>query len=383
MVFDKHINFSYANFNDVSFLGSEFQNGEVIFSNAKFNGNACFSRTRLNNSTLNFSDVEFNDSRLIFNSSNSTQEKGNIRLTNIKIEGECEFYFSNMNFSNGDLILSGVSNGETIIRSQNSLFNSIMISDLINKSKIKCSFVNVNVTRLAQFHFDLKCKVNDMSLNNSSFEEVLSIAGDFDCVPNLLNTKTTNHVTLHKLKYNLNREWTKCKKKAVDVEDISKLRRLKEISETNKDHQASLRFNADEMRSKRWHELTAAASILDILFSILSNYGQSIIRPFIALSTLILTMTLYIYTSIAISCNNCVECCESIFNVKANTLLHGLEIAISHAFPFVINSRSVNNKAVAALALPEYFGIISVIYGIFCFTFIFLIGLGVRNRFRI
>ena len=49
---------------------------------------------------------------------------------------------------------------------------------------------------------------------------------------------------------------------AEDPQDGARLRRLKEIAETNKDHQAALRFSADENRAKRWIETSWFGSLV-------------------------------------------------------------------------------------------------------------------------
>lgn len=73
-----------------------------------------------------------------------------------------------------------------------------------------------------------------------------------------------------------------------DPEDGARLRRLKEIAENNRDHRAALRFSAGENRALRWRETGWFASVIDMMFSGFSDYGQSIWRPVVALIALAL-----------------------------------------------------------------------------------------------
>ncbi|WP_139367876.1 hypothetical protein [Enterovibrio nigricans] len=58
------------------------------------------------------------------------------------------------------------------------------------------------------------------------------------------------------------------------MHDLPRLTRFKELAEENKEHDAALRFHADEVRIKRqqW-------DVSSWLFDGLSDYGHSISRP--------------------------------------------------------------------------------------------------------
>ena len=69
--------------------------------------------------------------------------------------------------------------------------------------------------------------------------------------------------------------------------------RLKEIAESNKDHESALRFHTNEMRAKSCTLIGIGVSVLDALFDFTSNYGQSVAKPFLWLFFSILSLTLY------------------------------------------------------------------------------------------
>lgn len=373
------VSFSNDQFGEgsLSFIGTEFGEGDVDFSNANFgdgnvrfanstfySGNTDFNRTVFGSGDVTFSNVDFGEGDVGF--SKAKFGNGEIDFTKARF-GLGQTDFSEAKFSDGNIRFSEVS-----IRSNSFLFEKNTIKGFAYFNDL----VGLTSTKLISFRHSIFEKSLDFSAKGTG------------CIPDFTSTKTTNQVVLQDLEYTLQREGFWFKVQATNIGDIARLRRLKEIAENNKDHAAALRFHADEMRAKRWHEMGFGASLLDMCFSGLSNYGQSIVRPFAALCTLMLTMILYVVGfafPLSLNPKDYSQWLSNTLNIDFSTYLYGFELAVSSALPFISSSRNINKTAGKALIdiLPNYFGAISLVYGGLCFLFLFLIGLGLRNRFRI
>ena len=155
-------------------------------------------------------------------------------------------------------------------------------------------------------------------------------------------------------------------------EDAGKYRRLKELAEQNRDHEAALRFFAAERRCGRWPNgpggrksiLSRAKILPELTYDELSNYGQSIGRPVLYLLGLIaVTGTLY-------------------WSWADYTHFWGaFEIALSDSIPFMPFVRQIGPETDAVLATAPYTW--RVLHHASSFILLFLIGLGLRNRLRL
>jgi hypothetical protein len=209
------------------------------------------------------------------------------------------------------------------------------------------------------------------------------LSGKLGIIPDLRATRYSHQIDLSDLDVKLPRAWPtfgwplKLSRVAEDSKDGAKLRRLKEISETNKDHQAALRFSADENRARRWIETAWLGSVLDMAFSFFCNYGQSILRPFLWLLAIFIGWA-GIYKSIAAS--TLTAWWEGCGWAQAFIL------SASNSLPFLPQSRDLREDALKALYGTDpslCIDILMIIQGILSFVFLFLIGLGLRNRFRL
>jgi hypothetical protein len=258
---------------------------------------------------------------------------------------------------------------------QNTLFNGLADFSNSDFGKGEVNFENavfmedVSFKEIKSTEFIIR-----FNLRYASFHRNLILPNSkFNCVPDLRDTKITNQITLHGTQCKLHRErgplWGT--KRATDPEDASRLRRLKEIAENNKDHERSLAFHADEMRARRWHELSKVASILDMIFSGLCDYGRSIFRP---------SGMFLLFNSLLAMLYACP------FPGNGEKLLKGYELAFANALPFLPTSHTLREKNIEFLFqtdIPAWLGTVTTVQGVISFIFLFLIGLGLRNRFRI
>jgi hypothetical protein len=179
-------------------------------------------------------------------------------------------------------------------------------------------------------------------------------------------------LSLDRLKCDLNGEQTK------NINNIGPLCRLKELSENNKDHQQALDFHVSQMRVERHHLKSRVLKNMYFAFDIVSEYGRSISKP---CSSLIISTLFFgfIYSYIA---GTYYSGTAWIINIG-----NGFLYALSQIVPFVSSGRSAAtesiNKLFSSHDIPNWLYGISLIQGAISFVLLFLIGLALRNRFRL
>ncbi|WP_220761276.1 hypothetical protein, partial [Shewanella sp. MBTL60-112-B1] len=230
-------------------------------------------------------------------------------------------------------------------------------------------------------------EIEFFDLSFSTFGKSLDLSDNlFSLVPDLTYTKLTNHAALdHFYPQCIYENRFFFFSTVKDRADISRLRRLKELAESAKDHERALMFHSEELKAKRWKESNAAQSILDIIFSIVSNYGRSIARPMFILLILITTITrLYV----EFDAGKYKELSEKPHALES-AYIYSLTYTLSNSMPFfpggkgIIKESKDNLKNHSKIELPKHSGVINIFLGIFSTIFLFLIGLALRNRFRL
>lgn len=407
--------FEYTNFGNgpVHFDRATFNDGDVTFRQAQFGkDNLIFSKARFGNGDLNFSFATFEDSQLYF--SETTFGKGNID-------------FSSTNISN--LFLSSTTFENSFVKLNNTnLTRLILTPKYFASGSIEAQGLSIK----KQGVFDLPSsasKLKSLNLHSASFDGPLTLKGNLSIIPDLRATRYAHQVDLSALTVKLQRRWQKpglrsdqlhmkaasevgvisrlsykfARKKwinlrhfnklrrlwkrhcwpiklsraAEDPLDAARLRRLKEFAETNKDHQAALRFSADENRARRWIETPWLGSILDMTFSFFCNYGQSILRPSFWLGV-IFALSMYAYKAKQI---------PKLVTDSWTDWAQAALLSASNSLPFLPQSRELRTGALKALYdttdPSSYVDALMITQGALSFVFLFLIGLGLRNRFRL
>jgi hypothetical protein len=231
---------------------------------------------------------------------------------------------------------------------------------------------------------DEPTSISTLSFRRARFDSVLDLEGRFKCIPDLRSTITQGHVDLQKL---VVEPWTPDRRSPAEQfskdpdNDVPKLRRLKELAETNRHHDAALRFFADERRAMRWNKkqngphLGWAASIGEWTYDLLSRYGQSIGRPVVGM---LATLVLFAFVYGAASTNQ----------LPAGELIgRSVSASVSNTLPFIPAAFDIRRSALEGLfgtgnAIPLVIDLLRLVQGVLGFLFLFLIGLGLRNRFR-
>lgn len=172
----------------------------------------------------------------------------------------------------------------------------------------------------------------------------------------------------------------------------ARFRRLKQLAVDTHDHELELRLFAHETKAKRFHSLHAAdplhwpGLVLNFAYDWASDFGQSVLRP---LGWLLVTVV-------------CALFAYETMTGRPDMLGRGLiefsdaakVAAIANVFPFAgqaVIGREIMTTGLCPMVegTPEHLDCLTALYtisaaeGIFGLIFLFLIGLGLRNRFRI
>lgn len=357
---------------DVAFTGSSFGKGDTSFQSATFgDGKVSFGSTDFGDGRFSFSKTTFGKGGVSFH--RATFGNGEVIFSGTTFGGGVSFHSTA--FGDGRVSFNGATFGSSGIYFHSTSFGIGRVSfQAATIEQGQFTFEDVFSDAIIDFSTVAGVdQTNTFSLRHGTFNQSLMMPeGKLGCVPDLRNCKLDKQVTLHELEITLNRprqSWKKLwARKAADPEDASRLRRLKEIAETNRDHAQALSFHADEMRAKRWVEIGFFASVLDATFSALSDYGQSIWRP---VSGLIIMNLVLI----------------GFYTVNSNGKWgDAIEYTLANSLPFLISSRKIGTDSLTALYggnVPDYINFLTMGQGVLTVIFLFLIGLGLRNRFRI
>ncbi len=340
-------------FNDCD-LSKDGRNGIISFCGYRFpeHGSVFFLNTNFGDNAVSFEGVIFGDGDVCFD--NAKFGKGHVIFTSTKF-GKGRSSFMNTDFGEGNVYFGGAIFGGDVS------FHGSYAGDG------EYDFNHASFKGHANFSSMFQSEhIKGLTFRNAIFEKSFDLTNNmFSCVPDLVGTKVSSHVSLHGVHCELKRMsyWSTLPSlfpQANDARDVAKLRRLKELAESNKDHAAALRFYADEMRAKRGnkeHGMGFWKSFLDLLYSATSNYGQSIGKP---------AIWLFSVSAVFFAC----------LLMDSKGVVESMILLIANAVPFVASAKTILDCHKDAAGILMFHGLLS-------FVFIFLIGLGFRNRFRV
>ncbi|MEP2186217.1 hypothetical protein, partial [Roseibium sp.] len=304
---------------------------------------------------IEFSDVDFGSSSepyssqsfrgFLFGRSGVSFNAVTSKIGDVSFDG-AEFGGGDVSFDGANFVKSGVSFEEAVFGDCAVSFDNVECSKITFSPKVigsgSITACGMKVDGPAIFRLPPSAKsLKQFDLSGSSFNGPLTLEGDLTTPPDLRSVKAAHHVELGKLSVELKRDsifpfWplSVLSRLASDREDAAKLRRLKEIAEANRDHHAALRFSADENRARRWRETPRLASVLDMIFSGTSNYGQSILRPFVWLCLLGVIAAMFYRCA---ACPAYADCWQA------------ARLSLSNSLPFLPQSRTLRLDASEAL----------------------------------
>lgn len=410
------VDFSNAQFGDggVSFVNVNFKTGDVIFKDVNFgDGYVDFQNAQFGGGVVNFSGAKFGNERTSFRGASfgigkvyfTNANFGNdiLDFSNTKFSGD-SVYFVNMHMGNGKLFFGDADFGQGHVTFEaaqfgagGAYFNRTKFASATFENAIfgqkGASFEYAEFTGSA--NFELLKITNDNYRANfnfrfATFSKSCNFSTDslLNSIPDFTGTKNTNHFVLTGLKCKLQTCLHKMIRRAIDPADAERLCRLKELAESNKDHRKALKFHADEMRAKRWHQHGGFASILDLMFDKISNYGQSLMRPALALIFIISAMTIYTVgyqLPFSMKWNDYRLWIHNMESITATIWIDGFIASLSHVIPFVGGMQGHGKDALSTLSpiLPQHYGAMALLFSLPAFALMFLIGLALRNRFRL
>lgn len=159
-----------------------------------------------------------------------------------------------------------------------------------------------------------------------------------------------------------------------DADDVHRARRLKTISEASKDHNKALEFKALEMQAMRYHHTFWPKLFWECCFDICSDYGRSAWRPVFGLF-LIWILCAGLYTWLA----------DTTCSV-GEKFIAALAFSAGQMFLFIPSAREARSSWEGVLfnnQLPDYIYIATIPQNILALGLLFLLGLALRNQFRI
>lgn len=412
---------TYLNAENISISHGDLLCRDMVF----YKGDINFSGLRLNQGAADFSGTVFRDGDF---SLSRAQIKGDIvdfkgsRFgTGNKFFFQCTFEvaqvsFSSVDFGTGNLDFHGcnfskVSDLVNFRYFKTSGYSALFSMSAFSKTTIDfsystfdCKIVDFSELDLADGSYIFECcefsgrasfsdraqqksQAEKFSFRKSIFNSTLDISWiSTKGIIDLRETKLSTHTTLDNLGFTLARRravrFLPGLLQAASKEDASKLRRLKEIAETNKNHTAALRFHAAEMRARRWHDMPKLASILDAAFSFTSNYGQSIMRPFMAWLSVVFVAGL-VYSGMFNKLFSELTFSEM---YTQSDFGNGLLYSLVQTLPVFPISRALQQDLYLKLSNQltyEWLSVLTISQNLLGVIFLFLIGLGLRNRFRL
>ena len=200
----------------------------------------------------------------------------------------------------------------------------------------------------------------------STFNGPVNLLGCWFWIPpDFRGTVFKKHVSLHGIAVDF--------RLSPKFADADIYRRLKEIAFTARDHDCEQLFFAYELKAKRRFEAMDLGLISNYLYEWTSNFGRSLTLPsFLLVSTWFIFGILYRWLETANTPNHIWDGLS--FSTEQLFLFLGASKGASSDSRLALYSEAPLSIAVNALAMTE--GVLGII-------FIFLIGLALRNRFRI
>ena len=163
------------------------------------------------------------------------------------------------------------------------------------------------------------------------------------------------------------------RKRALDPEDSQRFRRLKELALSENNRAKALEFNAQELRSQRGHETGWLQDFLEFFYMLLSDYGRSVVRPLVAVGIVTgLLGALYAWLSTRLS--------------FGAALPAALTYSGGNMFAFVPIGRAALDQSRVELfgeKVPYELLWIAGSQSVLSVILLFLLGLGLRNMFRL
>ncbi|MCF6456912.1 hypothetical protein [Pseudoalteromonas sp. MMG024] len=435
-VFPKgNVNFNYTKFGnaivvfcrtkfgygDVSFHDTDFGEEGVNFSEAIFgNGNVYFDYAHFRNGYVDFSYTKFGKGKVMFNY--AVFSFGSVSFHKAQFD---EADFTSTQFGFGDVsFLSAVFKGDALFIRTMFGEGGVTFTGVKSKGNMFFNETDFGICKVSFRAAKLAGYLTFQSLKNteetggfdfsfSNFEGAIKLKDiKFYCVPDFTNTNLSHQFTLDhfeitpvkKIGSNLltnlfilfflllegdrRKEIAINKSKKIaskftwfniyyiaDKDDIPRIRRLKELAESNKHHKLALDLHAEEIKCSRWVETKSKRTIFaEYLFQLCSDFGRSLQRPIVGLISSWLLFTLVYYQA----SNRDYEWLDKISDSAA--------FSFAQMLPVFSISREAKKRTLESLFnidMPNWIIGVAGVQSFISIALVFLVGLALRNRFRI
>ncbi len=369
----------------VDFSNSDFGSGTVDFSHAVFGADSVdFSYACFGPGNVAFRGVNFGDDRLSFRG--AIFGKGDIDFTRAEF-GDGDIIFDDAVLSDGDADFRWTSYGKGSASFANTTFAGLArftnlrgVADTSVFSFDGCSF-----GRLFTFSCDGRLggpiDLRRTSLKHDVVVQDIQCGFELEARPNWRSIlKSYGTGMPHGAEPNS--PWIG---RAMDPEDSQRFRKLKELAVGNRNHAKALEFHAQEIRSQRGHGTTKLQDFAQFLYWVASDYGRSVKRPFVWLIALWFSFAgLYWQSRTAFS----------EFPAKALSEVIGLTrdfgtvlgYSGSNMLAFIPTGGTARQQGIELLyggQVPDWVLLMAGVQSILAVILLFLLGLGLRNMFRV
>ena len=378
-VFPGAVDFRRAIFDGHTIFQSATFEGLADFRNATFESHADFERATFKSSVAFFKATFMGDANFL-----SATFKGNGHFLMATFMGIADFLSATF---------KGYADFESVTFDRSVQFRSATFKSdaiFINVAfKDSIAFYGVEVTKtlnLSRAHFNESLNARAAQFKGPAFFAHIDFqrppdftSSSFAHSPSFLGATFAYPLSDHRFKW----LWGICA-----VEDGHEhYRRLKQLAAEAHDYETELRLFALETKAKRsyvltfgnpWHLLSL---LLNYLYEWFSDFGQSVMRPGIWLG-LTFAIALYLFAALAGSLGWPWALPGAVWVAAAVNLL-------PFAGQAVIGREIMREGLCPAPADAQDWGCLQALYaisaveGLFALIFLFLIGLGLRNRFRI
>ena len=270
---DGYVSFDSANFGngDVSFDSANFGDGDVSFDSANFgNGDVSFDSANFGNGDVSFDSANFGDGYVWFDSANF---------------GDGDVWFDSANFGDGDVWFEPSELISTSLSFQDSEFAGNFY--VTAQFPALASFERLSVGGTARFSDCTFAEIPDF--RDTKFDRPPEVARMDVTWPKIRRKRLFGRiwpllfVKGHPKVWPAVGRWINWQglfRIAADRDDVAKFRKLKAMAIAASDHERDNYFFAREMMAKRGAETVGFwPLLLDSAYALLSNYGQSISRP--------------------------------------------------------------------------------------------------------
>ncbi|MEO1731047.1 MAG: pentapeptide repeat-containing protein, partial [Pseudomonadota bacterium] len=375
-----YVSFYYAIFGkgDVRFDHANFGEGYVDFRRAIFGeGNVSFNRATFGEGYVSFEKATFGEGDVWFHNTVLGKEKGDVDFSWASF-GRGAVSFGNLAFA-GTARFTELENVEQCTRFSFEGCSFDKLFTFSHEGRIGCP-LDLRRTKLAH-----TLVVHDIHCDYAKTPQPDWTARLSNCLfarplwPHPFDKQKKKHLPYSKPSW----EW---RKTATYREDSQRFRRLKELAASSHNHAKTLEFNAQEKRSRRGNEeMWLGEATLDLLYATLSNYGRSVLRPLIALGALWgLFSALFWWARVPFT-----EFTDKSFALVEGQTRSGLtafNYAASNLLSFIPTGRTARTQGEDLLfggIVPDWIVFVGGVQSLLSVILLFLLGLALRNMFRV